>query len=91
MTARRFVVSGRVQGVGFRWFVLQHARRLELLGFARNCPDGSVEVVVSGKDAALAELERQLRQGPALADVTDVHATDEVSDPGLTSFEIRRT
>ena len=91
MTARRFVVSGRVQGVGFRWFVLQHARRLELLGFARNCPDGSVEVLVSGKDAALAELERHLRQGPALADVTDVYAADEASDPGLTSFEIRRT
>jgi acylphosphatase len=91
MSCRRFVVSGRVQGVGFRWIVLQHARRLELRGFARNCADGSVEVVVTGRDAALAELERHLRQGPDIADVTGVHADDEATDPGLTSFEIRRT
>ena len=65
----RFVVFGRVQGVGFRWFVARHARALGFHGHARNLPDGSVEVVVTGHDEALPELERLLREGPANASV----------------------
>ena len=65
----RFVVFGMVQGVGFRWFVARHARALGFDGYARNLPDGSVEVVVSGRDESLPELERLLRVGPASASV----------------------
>ncbi len=90
MTARRFVVSGRVQGVGFRWFVLQHARRLGLRGFALNRVDGTVEVLACGPEVALADLERWLQEGPDFAEVTGVSAAEEADDPGLTSFEIRR-
>lgn len=72
MDAARFVVSGRVQGVGFRWFVMREAQRLRLRGFVRNLRDGSVEVVASGPAAALQALERALGQGPAMAQVARV-------------------
>ena len=73
---RRFVVSGRVQGVGFRWFVHRHAARMRLSGWAQNLPDGRVEVVASGADAALAELESLLRRGPAHAEVDALEIMD---------------
>lgn len=72
MPAWRFVVYGRVQGVGFRWFVLRQAERLGLTGLARNLRDGSVEVIADGPEAALAELERALEQGPRSAHVERV-------------------
>ncbi len=87
----RFLVSGMVQGVGFRWFVARHARALNLTGFARNLPDGRVEVLVSGGEApAIARLEGLLRTGPAHAQVDRVERQDDVveSDP-LRSFDIR--
>lgn len=74
----RFLVSGLVQGVGFRWFVARHARSLGLVGYARNLPDGRVEVVVSGPDESLPALERLLRSGPANAQVDGVERS---SDP----------
>jgi acylphosphatase len=58
------IVHGRVQGVGFRYFVLSHARSLRLVGTVRNLADGSVEVYAEGERAALAHLERDLRRGP---------------------------
>ena len=86
----RFLVSGMVQGVGFRWFVARHARSLGLGGFARNLPDGRVEVVVSGPEEALPALEKLLRAGPANAQVEGVERS---VDPALTpvgnSFDIR--
>jgi acylphosphatase len=75
----RFLVSGLVQGVGFRWFVARHARSLGLAGYARNLPDGRVEVVVSGPDDALPALERLLRAGPANA---QVESLERSSEPG---------
>ncbi len=68
----RWLVSGRVQGVGFRWFVLGHAERLGLAGWARNLPDGRVEVVAVGPAPALRELEDALRQGPRFGHVDNV-------------------
>jgi acylphosphatase len=68
----RFVVSGRVQGVFFRASTREEALRLGLTGHARNLPNGSVEVVACGDDAALAELERWLALGPPLAQVSRV-------------------
>jgi acylphosphatase len=66
-----------VQGVGFRWFVARHARSLGLSGYARNLPDGRVEVVVSGPEAALPDLEQLLRTGPAHAQVDKVERSPE--------------
>jgi acylphosphatase len=68
----RFLVHGVVQGVGFRWFVAGHARRLGLAGWVRNRDDGSVEVVVAGDAARVTELEQLLGRGPVGARVTRV-------------------
>lgn len=90
MAATRFLVSGTVQGVGFRWFVARHGRQLGLRGFARNLPDGRVEVLVSGRGPALDDLEVLLRRGPAHALVTEVEKieiSDDVID--VNSFDIR--
>jgi acylphosphatase len=73
----RFLVSGLVQGVGFRWFVARHARTLGLVGYARNLPDGRVEVVVSGPEESLPALEQLLRAGPANAQVERVERSSE--------------
>ncbi len=84
-----FLVSGMVQGVGFRWFVARHARSLGLGGYARNLPDGRVEVVVSGPETALPELEQLLRTGPAYAQVDQVERFDQpAAFPIGRSFDI---
>lgn len=75
MTTYRYVVRGRVQGVGFRYFALQEAHALGLGGFARNLDDGGVEVVAVGRPEALAAFEGRLREGPAFAKVTGVERT----------------
>jgi acylphosphatase len=87
----RFLVSGVVQGVGFRWYVARHARALGLAGFARNLPDGRVEVVAAGADgAALDRLEQLLRAGPAHAQVDRVERQDGVAEALPSgSFDIR--
>jgi acylphosphatase len=90
VSARRWIVRGRVQGVGFRWFVGQEAERLGLGGFVRNLPDGTVEVVSQGPDSALDALEEHLSRGPSHARVEAVerlHVPVELDLP--TSFDIR--
>lgn len=72
MSLRRWIIRGRVQGVGFRWFVMREAERLKLGGYVTNLPDGSVEVVSQGPEEALGMLEVQLRRGPSHARVDDV-------------------
>ena len=90
MTTRRYVVRGRVQGVGFRWFVSREAGRLGVRGFARNLVDGSVEVVADGSDESLMTLEQALAKGPSFARVSDVEKTDVPPDVQLpSSFETR--
>ena len=83
---RRFLVRGRVQGVGYRWFVRRKAEELGLAGHATNLEDGTVEVVARGGEPALIELKRVLEQGPRLAQVSSVEATDLPDDPSLTGF-----
>lgn len=72
MTAARFLVSGRVQGVFYRASTRERALALGLSGYARNLPDGRVEVVASGADAAIEALEQWLQQGPPGARVDAV-------------------
>ena len=85
----RFQVFGMVQGVGFRWFVARHARSLGLTGYARNLPNGSVEVMVDGPAAAMPALERLLRTGPANAQVDRVErSTEPAAIPIGKSFHV---
>ena len=88
----RFLVTGAVQGVGYRWYAARHARELGLSGFAQNMGDGRVEVVAAGGDAAaMSRLEALLRAGPAHARVDAVERHDNVTDPQVPtrSFDIR--
>jgi acylphosphatase len=86
--ARRFFVRGRVQGVGFRWFVEREAHMLGIAGWVRNNHDGSVEVLAQGTRDQLSGLHSRLREGPRAArvDVVDVAEADPVT--GLSSFRI---
>ena len=72
MAAARFHVSGRVQGVAFRYYTQQQARALGLDGYARNLADGRVEVLAVGEDDAIERLAGWLRRGPSLARVDAV-------------------
>lgn len=87
-TARRFVVSGRVQGVGFRAFAQHAARSIGVTGWARNLDDGDVEVHANGTKNQLDDFEARLRQGPRWGEVRSMTAAEaEVSD--ATAFHIR--
>jgi acylphosphatase len=87
MSAARFIVSGKVQGVFFRAGTREQARALGLRGRAVNLADGTVEVVASGDAAALDGLERWLRHGPPSARVQAV-AREAVEDADFDGFEI---
>ncbi len=76
VSGRRFLVSGRVQGVFYRGTVAQHARELAITGHAHNLADGKVEVVAFGTPDALRELERRLWVGSAASKVTAVEVVD---------------
>jgi acylphosphatase len=86
--ARRFVVRGRVQGVGFRWFVEREAHLLAVSGWVRNNADGSVEVLAQGTRDQLLGLRSRLRQGPRAARVDDVEESEVGPVAGLSSFRI---
>src|SRR3954468_8012270 len=86
--ARRFVVRGRVQGVGFRWFVEREAHILGIAGWVRNNADSSVEVLAQGTRDQLLGLRGRLQQGPRAARVDDVQESEAQAVAGLTSFRI---
>ena len=67
---QRWVVRGRVQGVGFRWWITGRADALGLRGWCRNLADGAVEAEAEGEPGAIADLERLLAEGPPGAEVT---------------------
>lgn len=98
MTARvsedrqfRARVSGRVQGVGFRFFVEREAVRLGLRGWVRNLAGGDVEVVAQGPQERLTELLARLREGPPLSWVANVAVDWRQPDATLRSFQIKPT
>jgi acylphosphatase len=86
--ARRFLVRGRVQGVGFRWFVEREAHILGIAGWVRNNADGSVEVLAQGSRDQLLGLRSRLRAGPRAARVDDVEEVEAKPVAGLTNFRI---
>jgi len=86
---RRFLVTGRVQGVFYRASAQDTARRLGLTGWVRNCADGAVELVACGAEEKLQELERWLWQGPPHAKVEQV-AAQECAVQSFAGFSVRR-
>jgi acylphosphatase len=86
--ARRFLVRGRVQGVGFRWFVEREAHILGIAGWVRNNHDGSVEVQAQGTRDQLLGLRSRLREGPRAARVDAVEESETQPVAGLISFRI---
>jgi acylphosphatase len=85
--ARRYIVRGRVQGVGYRYFVQKAASNVGVSGYARNLDDGTVEVYAAGTQDQLSALAGLLRQGPRFAEVRGVEETDAAVD-GRTGFRI---
>ena len=90
MQARRLVVKGSVQGVGFRWWAARQAAALDLDGSVRNLPDGSVEIIASGLDEAVEQLVLLCREGPPGALVETVVA-EMCPAPGEKGFRIARS
>ena len=91
MVTRHLQISGRVQGVGFRYSMQREAARLGLTGWVRNRRDGSVEALLQGDDAAVAALTEWARRGPAGAQVAEVRAASADADTALAGFEQRPT
>ena len=88
MQARRYIVRGRVQGVGFRWFVEREAAAIGLVGWVRNNEDGSVELVAEGDRDALEQLKRAVEEGPRAARVDRVDAQWSQGTGGLKAFDL---
>jgi acylphosphatase len=85
----RIVVRGRVQGVGFRYAAVTEARRLGLVGWARNAPDGSVEILAEGDAVAVRGLIAWCGQGPPAARVISVDHAEAPRDRPLGEFGVR--
>jgi acylphosphatase len=86
--ARRFLLRGRVQRVGFRYFAEEMARIEGINGFVRNLPDGRVEALAEGDIESVLRFERAIRRGPSGARVDDVE-TEPVEPAGLVTFRVR--
>jgi len=86
--AKHIIVHGRVQGVGFRFFVQQVGNRLGLVGNVRNCSDSTVEILVEGTERSIAEFIKQVEKGPSLAWVQRVDVVDIPAQGAYGSFSI---
>jgi acylphosphatase len=79
VNAKRLLIAGRVQGVGYRTWMMQKATALGLSGWVRNRADGKVEALIAGDMAAVEELSRACRRGPRMAEVSSID--EEMADP----------
>jgi acylphosphatase len=84
----RWTLRGRVQGVGFRYFVRSAARQLGVAGRVRNLPGGEVEIEAAGEPEKVEELKRQVRQGPRGAAVVELREETPAAGPDWETFEI---
>lgn len=82
------IVSGRVQGVCFRMYVQTEAQRLQLTGWCKNNPDGTVEIVAEGEPDKLCQLRDRCKKGPPLARVVDVKANFSQASGRFSKFDI---
>jgi len=86
--ARTYVISGRVQGVGFRYFAERVAHQLGICGYAKNLWSGSVEVYAIGDEVSLEEFKRQLGEGPRSARVKGIEESDDTVREEYRRFDI---
>jgi acylphosphatase len=86
--ARKYLISGRVQGVGFRFFTERWANQLGLAGYVKNCPDGTVEAYAIGDAAALKEFKARLAEGPRSGRVDSVQESEEEANNRCKRFEV---
>jgi acylphosphatase len=89
MKATHLLISGCVQGVGFRFFAEREARRLGIRGHVRNLPDGRVEAVAAGPDDRMLEFIERLRQGPGGSRVEGLESRAAELDENVRGFDIR--
>ena len=87
--AAHWIVSGRVQGVGFRWFVQRAAQRIGVGGDVRNLPDGTVEVRAEGSAEEIGQLLSAVREGPSSGRVDHVEQLDADRNLRFAGFDIR--
>jgi acylphosphatase len=90
VTRLHVLATGLVQGVGFRWFVRETARRLNVAGWVLNRPDGDVEVEAEGAADGIASLRAAIAQGPPGASVRDVRDLPQSDDPLPQPFAVKR-
>jgi acylphosphatase len=83
------IVQGIVQGVGYRFFAVEIAKQYNIKGYARNLPDGNVEVIAEGDEGMLNEFIKRLKIGPGSARVTGIDVKWDDTDFGFDSFDIR--
>lgn len=86
---RHCLVSGRVQGVSYRYSAQQQAHKLGVTGWVRNLADGRVELLLQGKTQALEEMLRWASRGPRFAKVTSLEVSEQIPDSTITDFKIR--
>ncbi|MEO8194441.1 MAG: acylphosphatase [Gemmatimonadales bacterium] len=84
MARAHLLITGRVQGVGFRWFVRETAKELQVAGWVKNCTDGNVEIAAEGNQEMLDELCRRVSHGPQGAEVTEVRHLETID--GILDF-----
>ena len=85
------VITGRVQGVGFRYFVIRNAKQLGLVGWVRNCTDGAVEIVAEGDKQALQRLISKLQTGPSMAWIQYFSTQWQPAEDNFADFVIEPT
>jgi acylphosphatase len=88
MVARRFIISGLVQGVGYRYFALRAAARHQVNGTVRNLPDGRVEIFAEGDRETMDQFKNDLATGPAFAEISGIEETDEAVTGRYREFRI---
>jgi acylphosphatase len=88
MIARRFIIRGRVQGVGFRYFALHAARTAGVVGTVRNQPDGTVEAIAEGTRQAINDFRRELESGPSYAHVSRVDEIEMQATGRYCGFDV---
>lgn len=89
--SKHFIISGRVQGVGFRYFTYRTAKNLDIKGWVQNLRDGTVEAVISGSKKNVSEMIGKLKEGPPSANVQDIEEVDKPANTDhLEDFSIRR-
>jgi acylphosphatase len=89
MKAVHLLISGLVQGVGFRYFVVRKARALGLVGFVKNRYKGDVEIVAEGEEGMLRQLIEEVKVGPISSDVRDVKVEWTEASGEFTGFDVR--